>query len=173
MCKRLPARSCCDPIRVAEQRLVGETGQAIAAGPGDDASTALNERHRIGTERIRDGSLAIGADRSTAGAARGIARVERAVGLDRPVAIESADAQVRALEQRRIGFEADRAIRNGRHGDIGRIADRRNSDAGTGRDDRGRLGDNGRGDCEGREQHGSADDELGLVEGLHGNHSPH
>ena len=160
LCKRLPTRSCCDPLgsSITDRLRLGtaETGQPIAAGPGDDASAALDEGHGAGTERIRHGSRAIGADRRTAGAARGVARVERAIGLDRPVAIEAADAQVRTLEQRRVGFEADRAALDRGHGDIGRIADRRDGDARPGRNDRSGLGERG----------GSDDDRQGNGNGL-------
>ncbi len=160
ICKRLPARSCCDPLgsSITDRLRLGtaETGQPIAAGPGDDASAALDEGHGAGTERIRDRSRAIGADRRTAGAARGVARVERAIGLDRPVAVQARDAQVRTLEQRRVGFEADRAALDRGHGDIGRIADRRDGDARPGRNDRSGLGERG----------GSDDDRQGNGNGL-------
>lgn len=90
--------------------------------------------------------MAIGIDQRTARLAAGVVFVDRAIAPERPVVALARDAEVGALEERRIGFEAHVGLAAGQllHRDLLRVVDRRNGQT-VGRHDtirgEGRVGD--------------------------------
>lgn len=129
---------------------VVETREAIAAGPGDDAAIPEDERHRARTERIANRRGAVRGDRGAAGrtrrhgcpvdgAIRANARrfdMQRTVLLERPVAVETGDAETGAGEECRIRLEADAGAAAGQlgHRDFGGVIDGRDGRSGLDRD---------------------------------------